>query len=101
MSSGLKSKQFTFKEYSQKAIISKMPLQYIGAAKQLSTIKKQRMMSQQIFESISHDASTFQKINDSLSKSLNKKKKQLKYMQGVRDRYISEVMQKEKTREKN
>jgi hypothetical protein len=50
------------------------------------------MMSQQIFESISHDASTFQKINDSLSKSLNKKKKQLKYMQGVRDRYISEVM---------
>ena len=50
-------------------------------------------MSQQLFDSYHHEVSSIEKINKSLAKSLNKKKKELKYVQAVRSRYVSEVMQ--------
>jgi hypothetical protein len=50
-------------------------------------------MSQQLFDSYHHEVSSIEKINKSLAKSLNKKKKELKYVQAVRSRYVSEIMQ--------
>lgn len=70
-----------------------MPLDFVGIAKEYSSVKKQRMMSQQLFETKNHEMSTIDKINKNLNKNLYKKKKQLEYVQGVRNRYISQSLQ--------
>ncbi len=51
------------------------------------------MMSQQLFDTKNHEMSTIDKINKNLNKNLYKKKKQLEYVQGVRNRYISQSLQ--------
>lgn len=52
-----------------------MPLDFIGIAKEYSSVKKQRMMSQQLFDTKNHEMSTIDKINKNLNRNLQKKKK--------------------------
>lgn len=89
----MQSRPNKLQEYSSKAILSKIPSDFIGIAKEYTSAKRHRMMSQQLFDSYQHEVSSIAKINNSLAKSLTKKKKELKYVQAVRSRYMHESMQ--------
>ena len=54
------------KKIEQKTIINKVNPEFIGIASSYGSAKKQRIMSQQLLESCSHEYSTIDKINKSL-----------------------------------
>jgi hypothetical protein len=78
-----------YAEYSQKIILTRMNPEYIGISKSYSSSKKDRVAAESLRKEYDHQVSYMKKINEKLAKSISKKKKELNYVQGVRNRYVS------------
>lgn len=64
-----------YREYSERFILSRKNPEYAGVAKNYTTIRKQRAVTQELKNEASHQVSYMKKLNERLDKSLERKKK--------------------------